>query len=69
MGDFNINLLNTDVHIPTVDFITVLFRYSFIPLINKPTRVNDKSATLLENIFCNNRINDTSKLSMIFTFN
>ena len=60
MRDFNINLLNNDVHITTAHFINTQFSYTFIPLINKPTRVSDKSDTLINNIFTNMLINDTS---------
>ena len=51
LGDYNINLLNADKHAPTSDFIDSLFSRHYIPLINKPTRVNEKSATLIDNIF------------------
>ena len=39
LGDYNINLLNVDKHIPTSDFIDSLFAQHYVPLINKPTRV------------------------------
>ena len=54
MGDFNIDLLKTDTHKPTSDFINMMFANSLIPLINRPTRVTDKTATLIDNIFSNN---------------
>ena len=54
MGDYNINLLNVDNHLPTSEFLDTLFSYSFYPLINKPTRVKGDSATLIDNIFSNN---------------
>ena len=53
MGDFNINLLNIDKHLPSSIFLENLFSYNFYPLINKPTRVSKNSATLIDNIFCN----------------
>ena len=52
MGDYNLNLLNTN-HSKTSEFIETLFSYSFMPLINKPTRVTQTTATLIDNIFCN----------------
>ena len=52
-GDFNINLLNSDTHPPTQRFLDQMFSYSFFPLIRKPTRVDRTSATLIDNIFCN----------------
>ena len=53
MGDYNINLLNCDKHTPTEDFINMMFSSSFFPTINKPTRVSNTSATLIDNIFSN----------------
>ena len=53
MGDFNINLLNIGKHLPSSEFLENLFSYNFYKLINKPTRVSKNSATLIDNIFCN----------------
>jgi hypothetical protein len=53
VGDFNINLLNVDNHIPSSDFIEMLFSNSFLPTINKPTRITKSSATIIDNIFVN----------------
>ena len=53
MGDFNINLLSADRHVPSAHFLDILYSSSFYPLITKPTRVHDNSATLIDNIFCN----------------
>ena len=53
MGDFNLNLINISEHIPTSDFVELMFSYPFFPLINKPTRLTETSATLIDNIFCN----------------
>lgn len=58
LGDFNINLLNSDNHLLTSEFLDVLYSNSLFPLINKPTRVHLNSATLIDNIFCN-QINST----------
>ena len=53
MGDFNIDLLKHNVHNPTSHFVDCLFSNSFVPLIQKPTRITDSSATLTDNIFTN----------------
>ena len=53
MGDFNINLLNEDVHVPTNEFIDMMTSYSLYPSITKPTRISTRSATLIDNIFTN----------------
>ena len=52
-GYLNFNLLNVDNHSQTQEFLYSMFAHSFIPLINKPTRVTSTSATLIDNIFCN----------------
>ena len=53
MGDFNLNLLHYDNHIPTQQFMNSLFSHLFYPLINRPTRLTAHSATLIDNIFTN----------------
>jgi hypothetical protein len=53
MGDFNYDLLSTDTHAPTHDFLESLYCQSFLPLINRPTRICGDSVTLLDNIFFN----------------
>ena len=53
-GDYNLNLLNAEKHTPTGDFVDTLFMNCFVPLINKPTRIRETSATLIDNIFTNN---------------
>lgn len=52
-GDFNLNLLNSNSHPPTGEFLNNLLSYNFIPTIQNPTRISDISATLLDNIFVN----------------
>jgi hypothetical protein len=51
MGDYNLNLLSSDTHIPTNEFIEINFEQSLFPSINKPTRISNSSATLIDNIF------------------
>jgi len=53
MGDFNINLLNSESHLPTSQFIDIMYSKSMFPLISRPTRITDESATLIDNIFTN----------------
>ena len=50
MGDYNINLLNYSL--PS-DFVDLMHSHSFISLINRPTRITENSATLIDNIFVN----------------
>ena len=53
MGDFNINLLHHITNEHVQDFIHMLSSNSFVPLINKPTRITPGSATLIDNILTN----------------
>lgn len=65
-GDFNINLLNHSTHTPTADFIDTMFASSFLPLINRPTRISTNSSTIIDNIFTNSPYTQNS-LTGIFT--
>ena len=53
VGDYNINLLNVDSHSSTADFNDTIYSYGLVPLITRPTRVTETSATLIYNIFTN----------------
>ena len=54
MGDFNINLLHAKSSRYAEEFLLSLQSFSFIPTIDKPTRVHNSSATLIDNILTNN---------------
>ena len=53
LGDFNINLLNYDIHPPTNEFLDSLSSHNFLPHILQPSRVTTNSKTLIDNIFSN----------------
>ena len=53
MGDYRIDLRKHATHNPTSEFLDLMFSNSFIPLVNKPTRITSNSATLIDNIFTN----------------
>ena len=53
MGDYNINLMNYDVHAATAKFTDMMYANSFVPLINRPTRITESSPTLIDNICIN----------------
>ena len=50
MGHFNINLTNYGCHTETYDYIDAMFHHSFLPLINRPTRITITTATIIDNI-------------------
>ena len=52
-GDFNIDLLNTNEHRKSRDFLNTMYCLSLFPTILKPTRITTNSATLIDNIFIN----------------
>ena len=54
-GDFNIDLLKTDSHASSNDFLQIMLSNSLYPVITKPTRITDYSATIIDNIFCNHQ--------------
>ena len=52
-GDLNINLLNFDEASQVNHFVDMMLSNKMIPTISKPTRVTDKSETLIDNIYTN----------------
>ena len=61
MGDFNIDLLQSDSNTISNDFINSMIAHSFLPYIPQPTRDTDHSATVTDNIFSN--ITDSESIS------
>lgn len=61
-GDFNVDLLKSDIHLPTSQFVDCLLSHAFLPVINKPTRITEYSQTLIDNIFTNAKLIDCSSL-------
>ena len=52
-GDYNINLLNHETHAETGQFLNNIYAWSYLPVIIRPTRFTETSATLIDNIFTN----------------
>ena len=52
LRDFNINLLNYDIHLPTNEFLDSLSSHNFLPHIIQPSRIAN-SKTLIDNIISN----------------
>ena len=50
MGDFNIDLLKCRTREKTNDLLELMIVKGYLPLITKPTRVTDHSATLIDHI-------------------
>ena len=56
MGDFNIHLLKFQTYDKTKSLIESMLTTGFQPLITKPTRITDHSATLIDHIYSNTKI-------------
>ena len=54
MGDFNLDFLKHELHSPTEKLPDMMYANSYIPMINRPTRVTGDTCTLIYNIFANN---------------
>ena len=54
LADLNIDFLKYDEHRPTSTFLDVLYSYNVFPVITKPTRVTENTATLIDHILTNN---------------
>ena len=68
LGDYNISLLNNGTHGSTQEFADLMYSHSLFPCITKPTRVTAKSASLIDNIFCNSDLNgDNGFTGILYT--
>ena len=67
LGDFNLNLLNADTHNDTQGFIDLMYSVSLFPTITMPTRVTSNTATLIDNIFCNNIMKEEAISGILYT--
>ena len=66
LGDFNIDLLKFETHHKTSNFIDDIYSHGLCPLITKPTRITEHSATLIDHIHTN-LIDYVSKTGIIVT--
>ena len=62
MGDFNLNLLNCEDHLPKDQFVNTFYSYGFRPLITKPTRIYLHTVPLIDNILTNSDLDITAGL-------
>ena len=66
MGDFNVDLLHYPDNNANRDYIDTTVSLNFIPVITKPTRVTDHSATLIDQFYTND-IPVSNKCGIIIT--
>ena len=55
LSDFNVNLLNFAQHDLTNTYLESMFSLGLLPVITRPTRIHQTSATLIDHIFLNNK--------------
>ena len=51
--DMNINFLKFSEHTQTEEFLDMLYANNILPIITKPTRLTDHTATLIDHIYPN----------------
>ena len=49
----NINFLKSNEHAQTEEFLDMLYTNNILPIITKPTRLTDHTATLIDHIYTN----------------
>ena len=54
--DHNMDLLKASQHTNTHEFLDYNIEMNLLPVITKPTRITDTSATLIDNIFISGRL-------------
>ena len=59
MGDWNLNFMNHSCHQATGDCLVLMFSRMFFPLITRPTRITSLKASLIDNVFTNEPLNQS----------
>ena len=53
IGDFSLNVLDYSKNEKVTKFLSLIFEYGLVPVINKPTRVTKNTATAVDDIIAN----------------
>ena len=61
-GDMHINFLKFNEHAETEEFLDMLYANNILPIITKPTRLTDHTATLIDHIYTNCLQNFTAEI-------
>ena len=64
-GDFNMNCLKYHENAKTKHFYDNIFEKGAIPIINRPTRISEHSASLIDNILTTDIFNNSLKKGII----
>ena len=65
IGDFNMNCLKYHENVKTRYFCDNIFEKDTIPIINRPTRISEHSASLIDNILTTDIFNNSLKKGII----
>ena len=65
IGDFNMNCLKYHENAKTKYFYNNIFEKGAIPIINRPTRISEHSASLIDNILTTDIFNSSLKKGII----
>ena len=61
--DQNFNYLNINTHKPTSDLLNIFMCNGFLPTVTLPSRITEKSSTLIDNVYIKtNTYNFSSKV-------
>ena len=61
VGDFNLNLLDQSLNKKVRNYLSLIYQNSFLPTVNKPTRVTRKTSTIIDHILTNLFVNTNFK--------
>ena len=65
-GDYSINSLNNDKHIPTVYFLEYMSSNEYMQMINEPTRDAGGATTLIDNNSMNTVPNESTLIGLFY---
>ena len=68
-GDLNLNLLDYNTNAKVKSLLDIIFAHSFVPLINKPTRISKNNATVIDHILTNKFINTDYTTGIVWNCN
>ena len=54
VGDFNINLLNSNNNTVIKSYSNMIYSRGCLPIITQPTRITENSSTLIDHVYTNN---------------
>ena len=65
IGDFSLNVLDYSKNEKVTKFLSLIFEYGLVPVINKPTRVTKNTATAIDHIITNSLLHRTINTGII----